>query len=49
VDGVIRAPWLEVKLAVVDPDDIAASVVAVLVTANPAGGVYSITGPESWR
>lgn len=45
-DGVVRAPWLDVKLPVVDPDDIASSAVAVLVNDNPAGGPYSITGPE---
>ena len=44
--GVVRAPWLDVKLPVVDPDDIAACAVAVLVAEHPAGGAYSITGPE---
>lgn len=46
-NGVIRAPWLDVKLPVVDPEDIAASAVAVLTAASPAGGAYSITGPEA--
>ncbi|MBQ1050130.1 NmrA family NAD(P)-binding protein [Micromonospora sp. C51] len=46
-NGVIRAPWLDVKLPVVDPDDIAASAVAVLTAATPVGGSYSITGPEA--
>ena len=46
-NGVIRAPWLDVKLPVVDPDDIAAAAVAVLTAATPAGGSYSITGPEA--
>jgi uncharacterized protein YbjT (DUF2867 family) len=45
--GVVRAPWLDVKLPVVDPDDIAASAAAVLVNERPTGGAYSITGPES--
>lgn len=45
-EGVVRAPWLDVKLPVVDPDDIAASATAVLVSDSPAGGAYSITGPE---
>lgn len=44
--GVVRAPWLDVKLPVVDPVDIAASAAAVLTAASPAGGAYSITGPE---
>ena len=43
----VRAPWLDVKLPVVDPDDIAAAAVAVLSEAEPAGGAYSITGPAA--
>lgn len=46
-EGVVRAPWLDVKLPVVDPDDIAAAAVAVLSEAEPAGGAYSITGPAA--
>ena len=46
-DGVVRAPWLDVKLPVVDPDDIAAAAVAVLTAESPEGGAYSITGPEA--
>jgi (4-alkanoyl-5-oxo-2,5-dihydrofuran-3-yl)methyl phosphate reductase len=46
-DGVVRAPWLDVKLPVVDPDDIAAAAVAVLLDESPVGGAYSITGPEA--
>lgn len=46
-DGVVRAPWLDVKLPVVDPDDIAAAAVAVLLAEKPAGGAYSITGPAA--
>ncbi|MBM6406004.1 NAD(P)H-binding protein [Phycicoccus sp. CSK15P-2] len=45
-EGVVRAPWLDVKLPVVDPADIAASAAAVLTSPSPAGGAYSITGPE---
>lgn len=45
--GVIRAPWLDLKLPVVDPDDIAASAAAVLVSDAPAGGAFAITGPEA--
>ena len=44
--GVIRAPYPDAKLPVVDPADIAASVAAVL-TADPAiTGTFVITGPE---
>lgn len=46
-DGVVRAPWLDLPLPVVDPDDIAASAAAVLMTEHPAGGAYSITGPDA--
>ena len=46
-NGVIRAPWLDVKLPVVDPEDIAAAAAAVLASPDPAGGAYSITGPEA--
>lgn len=46
-DGVVRAPWLDVKLPVVDPDDIAAAAAAILVAADPTLGAYSITGPEA--
>jgi uncharacterized protein YbjT (DUF2867 family) len=44
--GVIRAPYPDAKLPVLDPADIAASVVAVL-TADPAiTGTFVITGPD---
>lgn len=46
-EGLVRAPWLDVKLPVVDPDDIAAAAAAVLVSESPAGGAYSITGPAA--
>ncbi|WOF23921.1 NAD(P)H-binding protein [Microbacterium betulae] len=46
-EGVVRAPWLDVRLPVVDPDDIAASAAAVLRTEIPTGGAYSITGPAA--
>lgn len=44
--GVIRAPWLDVKLPVVDPADIASAAAEVLLADAPAGGAFSITGPE---
>lgn len=43
--GVVRAPWLDVALPVVDPRDIANSAIAVLLDEFPSGGAYSITGP----
>lgn len=46
-EGVVRAPWLDVALPVVDPDDIAACAAAVLVSDSPGGGALSITGPEA--
>jgi (4-alkanoyl-5-oxo-2,5-dihydrofuran-3-yl)methyl phosphate reductase len=45
--GVVRAPWLDVPLPVVDPDDIAASAIAVLLDEAPAGAAFSITGPAA--
>lgn len=45
--GVVRAPYLDVALPVVDPDDIAASVAAVLLADVPQPGAFSITGPEA--
>lgn len=45
-NGVVRAPYLDVKLPVVDPADIAACAVAVLLADSPPGGAYSITGPQ---
>ena len=45
-DGVVRSPFPDVALPIVDPTDIAASAVAVLTTRDPEPGAYSITGPE---
>ena len=45
-DGVIRTPYPDVKLPVVHPEDIAASAAAVLLSEDPAGGIYTTTGPE---
>lgn len=45
-DGVVRSPFLDVALPIVDPTDIAAAAVAVLTTGDPEPGAYSITGPE---
>ncbi|MBC7271159.1 MAG: NAD(P)H-binding protein, partial [Streptomyces sp.] len=46
VDGVVKAPHVDVELPIVDPRDIAASAVAVLTAEAPTGGVYSITGEQ---
>ena len=45
-DGVIRAPYLDVKLPIVHPADIAASAATVLLAETPPTGAFSITGPE---
>jgi uncharacterized protein YbjT (DUF2867 family) len=45
-DGVVRAPYPDVKLPIVDPADIAASAAAVLLAEPPLTGAFSITGPE---
>lgn len=45
VDGVVRAPNVDVKLPIVDPADVAASAVAVLAAVAPQPGAFSITGP----
>jgi (4-alkanoyl-5-oxo-2,5-dihydrofuran-3-yl)methyl phosphate reductase len=44
--GLIRAPYLDVALPIVDPADIAASAVAALTAPTQPLGPYSITGPE---
>lgn len=46
-DGVVRAPFVGVGLPKVDPDDIAASAVAVLTDDDAKPQTYSITGPEA--
>lgn len=45
-DGVIRAPYLDVKLPIVHPADIGASAAAVLLSEDPPTGAFTITGPE---
>lgn len=44
--GVIRAPFPDAKLPVVDPADIAASAVAVIIAEPAITGTFVITGPE---
>lgn len=45
-EGVVRAPYLDVPLPIVDPADVAAAAVAVLVADTPTTGGVFITGPE---
>lgn len=45
-NGVVRAPYLDVKLPVIDPADIGACAAAVLTSRSPLGGAHLITGPE---
>jgi len=44
---VVRAPWGGVRIAAIDPYDIAAVAAEVLSTAGHAGQRYRLTGPES--
>lgn len=46
-DSVVRAPYLDVALPVVDPDDVAASAAAVLLADAPPAAAFSITGPKA--
>jgi (4-alkanoyl-5-oxo-2,5-dihydrofuran-3-yl)methyl phosphate reductase len=46
-NGVVYAPYPDAALPVIDPVDIAAAAVAVLVSAEPAPAVYLITGPAA--
>ncbi|MFE0103667.1 SDR family oxidoreductase [Streptomyces sp. NPDC059009] len=44
--GVVAAPFGDVGVPVVDPEDIAAVAAACLVDDRHTGGVYELTGPE---
>jgi (4-alkanoyl-5-oxo-2,5-dihydrofuran-3-yl)methyl phosphate reductase len=46
-EGRFYAPAGQGRVALIDPDDIAAAAVAVLTTPGHAGEVYDLTGPES--
>jgi uncharacterized protein YbjT (DUF2867 family) len=47
-DGdVVRAPWPDVPIAVIDPYDIAAVAAVALTSAGHAGRSYTLSGPES--
>ncbi|WP_328666877.1 NAD(P)H-binding protein [Streptomyces sp. NBC_00322] len=44
---VVRAPWADVRIANIDPYDIAAVAAAALGTGDHEGRVYALSGPES--
>jgi uncharacterized protein YbjT (DUF2867 family) len=43
----IRAPWADVPIAMIDPHDIAAVAAVALTSAGHASHVYTLSGPES--
>lgn len=43
---VVRAPWANVRVAVIDPYDIAAVAAVALTSAGHEGRVYTLSGPE---
>jgi uncharacterized protein YbjT (DUF2867 family) len=46
-DDVVRLPYPDMRSPFVDPADIAAAAVALLIAVEPMPGTYSITGPEA--
>ncbi|HET6352984.1 NAD(P)H-binding protein [Streptomyces sp.] len=44
---VVRAPWAGVRIANIDPSDIAAVAAAALRTGDHEGRVYALSGPDS--
>jgi uncharacterized protein YbjT (DUF2867 family) len=46
---VVRAPWAEVPVAMIDPHDIAAVAAVVLTSAGHDGRHYTLSGPEPLR
>jgi uncharacterized protein YbjT (DUF2867 family) len=44
---VIRAPFADVRVATIDPDDIGAVAAAALTSSASEGRAYRLTGPES--
>ncbi|WP_067817719.1 SDR family oxidoreductase [Nocardia inohanensis] len=46
-DGTVRAPFGQGRIAVVDPDDIAAVAVRVLTEPGHAGRIYPLSGPRA--
>ncbi len=47
VSDVVRAPWSGVRVAAIDPSDIAAVAAEMLTAAGHEGHSYRLTGPES--
>jgi uncharacterized protein YbjT (DUF2867 family) len=45
--GIVRAPFADVSVAVIDPRDIAAVAVAALLDAGHEGHTYRLSGPQS--
>jgi uncharacterized protein YbjT (DUF2867 family) len=45
--GLVRAPFAQVSVAVIDPRDIAAAAVAALLDPRHEGKTYRLSGPES--
>ncbi|MBO0783494.1 MAG: NAD(P)H-binding protein [Ktedonobacteraceae bacterium] len=45
--NVVRAPWGDVRIAAIDPFDIAAVAAVALTTSGHEGQSYRLTGPES--
>src|SRR5215217_1258048 len=45
--GLVRAPFAQVSVAVIDPRDIAAAAVAALLDPRHEGKAYRLSGPES--
>ena len=46
---VVRAPWPDVPIAMIDPYDIAAVAAVALTSAGHAGRAYTLSGPEPLR
>jgi uncharacterized protein YbjT (DUF2867 family) len=46
---VVRAPWPDVPIAVIDPQDIAAVAAVALTSPGHAGRAYTLSGPEPLR
>jgi uncharacterized protein YbjT (DUF2867 family) len=46
---VVRAPWTEVAVSVIDPDDIGAVAALALTTSEHEGRTYRLSGPEALR
>jgi uncharacterized protein YbjT (DUF2867 family) len=47
--GVVRAPWAEVPIAMIDPHDIAAVAAVAFTSTGHGGRHYTLSGPEPLR